>query len=158
MFPWFCDHLSPFLCYRPVPCWDFSCYFFLPATFWDKGSTICCRSHLFFLLWAKTIHYSLEFLTNPSSYVCICSSDYAAGRLLCFFFIFFLILCLKYGNLFLSIARLSIAHLPPWILFSRRGKAHVFTLHFSPHASFLTHLYLQWVTGCDRYTTVKLLT
>lgn len=89
MLPWFCDHLSPSLCYRPVPCWDFSCYFFLPATFWDKGSTICCRSHLFFLLWAKTIHYSLEFLTNPSSYVCICGSDYAAGRLLCFCFFFF---------------------------------------------------------------------
>lgn len=75
-----------------------------------------------------------------------------------FVFVFFFFLYLKCGNLFLSIARLSIAHLPPWILFSRRGKAHVFMLHFSPHASFLTHLYLQWVTGCDRYTIVKLLT
>lgn len=65
-----------FLCLlQTYPPWDFRYYFSLPATFWDKGGTICCRSHLFFLLWANKIHYSWEILTNPSSCVWICSPD-----------------------------------------------------------------------------------
>lgn len=124
---------------QTCPPWDFRYYFFLPAAFWDKGGTTCC------------IYFSYSGLTRsttagkfwPSS---AHSSGFAVQTRQQESFLAFFILCLKYGSLFLSIARHSIAHLLPWILFGRRGKAHVFTLHFSPHASFLPHLDLQWVT------------